>query len=139
MTEGDRAVKRIISVRNDGRGQSIFSYREVELAGTAERMLSEQLPAVNFRLRESDASYASSFHVAGDPTLLIVLSGTLRIVLRNGESRDFSAGKMFVAEDYLAAGEVFDDTEHGHRAEVVSDVPLSALHLKLEGLTSEPR
>ena len=139
MTENGRAVKRIVSVRNEGRGQSVFSHREVELAGTAERMLSEQLPAVNFRLRESDASYASGFHVADDPTLLIVLSGTLRIVLRNGESRDFSAGEMFVAEDYLAVGEVFDDAVHGHRAEVVSDVPLSALHLKLESLKIEPR
>ena len=134
MADEGKAIKRIISVRNEGQAQSVFSHREVELAGTADRMLSEQLPAVNFRLRESDATYTSGFHVAGDPTLLIVLSGTLRIALRNGESRDFSAGEMFVAEDYLAAGEVFDDAVSGHRAEVISDVPLSALHLKLEHL-----
>ena len=132
MAEGSKVLKRISSVCNDGRGRSVFSHREVELAGTAERMLSEQVSAVNFRLRTSDASYASSFHVAGDPTLLIILSGTLRIVLRDGDSCDFSAGEMFVAEDYLMEGETFNDNIHGHRAEVVGDSSLSALHLKLE-------
>jgi hypothetical protein len=132
MADDAKAIKRISCVHNDGRGRSVFSHREVELAGSAERMLSEQVSAVNFRLRTSDASYASSFHVAGDPTLLIILSGTLRIVLRDGDSCDFSAGEMFVAEDYLAEGETFDDNIHGHRAEVVGGSPLSALHLKLE-------
>ncbi|MGH1540301.1 MAG: hypothetical protein ACRBHB_07755 [Arenicella sp.] len=123
---------KIPSIQNKGQGESIFSTRTVDLQGTQERLLSEQIPALNFRLRQSDANYSSDFHVAGDPTLLIILQGTLRVELRNGESREFSAGEMFIAEDYLSVGVDFNDAVHGHRAEVVGNKALSALHLKLE-------
>ncbi|PCK07233.1 MAG: hypothetical protein COA42_15375 [Alteromonadaceae bacterium] len=119
-------------VTSDGEGASYFSARTYDLSGDQERMLSEQIPALNFRLRQSGASYASGFHVAGDPTLLIMLKGRLKIELRNGEACEFSAGEMFIAEDYLAAGVVFDELVHGHRAEVLGGDEISVLHLKLE-------
>lgn len=122
----------ITSIISDGVGASYFSARTYDLSGDQARMLSEQIPALNFRLRQSDASYASGFHVAGDPTLLIILTGKIKIELRNGEACEFCAGEMFIAEDYLAAGVVFDDCVHGHRAEVLGCDDISVLHLKLE-------
>lgn len=119
-------------ISNDGRGVSFFNIREVELKGANERMLSEQIPALNFRLRQSDGSYSSDWHVAGDPTLLIVLSGTIKIHLRNGDSKKFSSGETFIAEDYLDPAVAFDDSQHGHRAEVMDREGISVLHLKLE-------
>jgi len=132
MQNSNQAMLTIAVVSSDGVGPSQFSEREVNLSGDEQRRLSEQISAVNFRLRTSSSDYSSSYHVAGDPTLLIVLSGTVRIELRNGEYKDFTNGEMFVAQDYLSDGIDFDDLKHGHRAEVVNDVPLSVLHLKLE-------
>ena len=94
------------SVTNDGYGASYFCKKSVELSGEPSRRLSQQIDAVNFRLRSSDTSYVSGFHVAGDPTLLIILSGTVRIELHNGDSREFNAGEMFVAEDYLHESQI---------------------------------
>ena len=131
------ALITIPTVTNNGNDASVFSSREIELHGEASRALSDQVNAVNFRFRESDQSYGSDFHVAGDPTLLVILSGVVRIELRNGESRDFVRGEMFIAEDYLEEGVAFDDALHGHRAEVISEKMLegevlSVIHLKLE-------
>ena len=70
--------------------------------------------------------------MAGDPTLLVILSGCVRITLCSGEYRDFSAGEMFIAEDYLTAGVEFTADMHGHMAEVMGAASLSVLHLKLE-------
>ncbi|MGS2718293.1 cupin domain-containing protein [Eionea flava] len=122
----------ITVVTNDGDGLSYFAQREVPLSGSVERLLSDQQQAVNFRWRTSPKNYSAGFHVAGDPTLLIILSGTITIELRDGQSRCFSAGDYFIAQDYLNAGIGFDTNVHGHRAYVQGDTPLSALHLKLE-------
>lgn len=125
----------LTTVTNQGNDATVFAEREIGLQGEALRMLSEQQDCVNFRLRYSDPAFASDYHVAGDPTLLIVLSGTVRIELRNGEYKDFGAGNMFVAEDYLLPEVSFDAEVHGHRAEVVGDEALRVLHLKLEKRT----
>ena len=94
-------------------------------------MLSEQQSALNFRLRSSSSGYLSDWHVAGDPTLLIILSGVIELELRSGATKQFSAGEMFIAQDYLIAQSEFNDS-HGHRARVVGKDALQALHLKLE-------
>ena len=120
------------TVTNDGSGPSEFSKREIVLSGDDLRRLSEQQPAENFRLRTSSADYSSGYHVAGDPTLLVILRGLFKLELRNGESREFGPGEMFIAQDFLANGIEFDDSKHGHRAEVLGDTPASVLHLKLE-------
>ena len=118
------------TITNDGQGASFFGTRVIELNGEISRLLSDQIAAVNFRLRRS-VGYSADFHVAGDPTLLIVLSGTMRIELPSGESRDFSKGDMYIAEDYLAPEVAFKRGQHGHRAETVGDESYNALHLKL--------
>ena len=121
----------IPTISNDGRGASYFGMRDIELNGDMTRRLSDQIDAVNFRLRQSEG-YSSDYHVAGDPTLLIVLSGTMRIELPNGTARDFTQGDLYIAEDYLEAGIEFDDRLHGHRAEMIGDTPYKAVHIKLE-------
>ena len=119
-------------VLNNGKGISTFSTKEIALHGDPIRMLSEQQHCINFRLRHSASNYSSDWHVAGDSTLLVILKGTVRIELRNGDTKDFSAGELFIAEDYLLPDVDFDNAVHGHRAEVVGDEDLSVLHLKLK-------
>ena len=128
----DKTTLSILSIDNNGNEASFFSNREFTLNGSPERFLSEQISAENFRLRTSYAQYSSDFHVAGDPTLILVLTGILRIELRSGKYQDFTAGEMFIANDYLTADVEFNETLHGHRAEVVGTQELKALHLKLE-------
>ena len=118
-------------VLNNGEGISTFSTKEIALHGDPLRMLSEQQHCINFRLRHSASNYSSDWHVAGDSTLLVILKGTVRIELRNGDTKDFSAGELFIAEDYLLPDVVFDNAIHGHRAEVVGEEDISVLHLKL--------
>jgi len=119
-------------VVNNGQGTSFFSTREIALHGDPLRMLTEQQDCINFRLRHSTADYSSDWHVAGDSTLLVILKGIVAIVLRNGETKEFAAGELFIAEDYLLPEVVFDNAIHGHRAEVVGEEDLAVLHLKLE-------
>ena len=119
-------------VLNNGEGSSTFSTKEIALNGEPIRMLSEQQNCINFRLRHSASNYSSDWHVAGDSTLLVILTGTIRIELRNGDTKDFSAGELFIAEDYLLPNVDFDNAIHGHRAEAVGDEDLSVLHLKLK-------
>ena len=121
----------VCAVTNDGAGKSCFSERAVTLNGDEQRQLSDQIDAVNFRLRTSGEEYASDWHVAGDPTLLIMLSGTIEIELRNGQKKQFSTGGMFIAEDFLQKGAEFDESQHGHRARVVNNESIRVLHLKL--------
>ncbi len=123
--------KTIPCITSDGRGASFFSTREITLNGDSSWMLSDQQQAINFRLRSSASPYESTWHVAGDPTLLIILSGELEIELRSGKSQIFSAGDMFIAEDYLSDGVEFNSNVSGHRARVLGG-DVQALHLKLE-------
>ncbi len=94
------------------------------------------MEALNFRHRVSEPGYFSTWHVAGDPTLIIVRTGVLRTTLRNGHYRDFSAGDMFIVKDCLQKNEVFDDQVHGHTAELVGDQPLFAVHIKLAAIAA---
>lgn len=126
-----KTTKNIISVTSDGVGSTSFGSRQIDLNGEDRWFLSEQQSALNFRLRSSAPGYKSDWHVAGDPTLLIILKGTIEIEIRNGDTYQFKVGDMFVAEDYLKAGETFNEL-HGHRAKVVGRDTLEALHLKLE-------
>ena len=125
----------ISTVSNDGLGKSYFSERIIELNGDEHRRLSEQIAAVNFRLRKSDVSYASDWHVAGDPTLLLMLKGTMEIELRSGQTKAFGPGEMFIAEDFLDKGVAFDAKLHGHRAQVINQQGIHVLHLKLKKRT----
>ena len=118
-------------IENENNGASYFSEKSYELGQLGGMWISEQQSAINFRHRKSLAGYASDWHVAGDPTLIIILSGTLRLFLRNGEHRDFTKGDQFIAADYLDTDVDFDQSIHGHSAEVIGETTLEAVHIKL--------
>ena len=122
--------RKIPCISNDGHGASKFEVREIQLDGSSTWMLSEQQSALNFRLRASASQYQSDWHVAGDPTLLIILAGAIEIELRDGTSKVFNAGDMFIAQDHLPQGVPLGELA-GHRARVIGDDELNALHLKL--------
>ena len=110
---------------------SIFTDQVLSLDDYNGLFITPRIDALNFRHRMSEPNYFSDWHVAGDATLIIIRTGTLRIGLRNGKYRDFSAGDMFVAKDRLQAGEEFDSEKHGHTAMVIGNEVLTAVHIKL--------
>jgi len=112
-------------------GVSCFTDEQYSLEDYNGLFITERMDALNFRHRMSEPGYSSSWHVAGDPTLIIIRAGVLRIALRNGEYRDFKAGDQFIAMDRLQDGESFDDSIHGHTAELLGNETLLAVHIKL--------
>lgn len=125
----------VVTISVDEDYGSIFTTTEIAQAGHGELWISEQQPSVNFRYRSSPAGYASDWHVAGDPTLIIVCKGCLEIELRDGSKKRFSAGEKFIARDFLPAGLAFDSARHGHRARLIGEEEFSAVHIKLEKLS----
>jgi len=120
------------TIEGTGRtGPSLFSDVQYSLEDYNGLFITGRMDALNFRHRASEPGYFSSWHVAGDPTLIIVRSGILRLTLRSGEYRDFKAGDLFIAQDHLQVNEVFDDEVHGHSAELIGDERLLAVHIKL--------
>lgn len=97
-------------------------------------MISPRQTALNFRHRMSEPGYFSDWHVAGDPTLIIIRSGILRIGLRDESYRDFTAGDAFIAQDKLSDDITFDKNIHGHTAQVIGEQQLVALHIKLSSI-----
>ena len=126
--------KPIITISNEGGGESYFSQKTFTLEGSTTKVLSDRQHAENFRFRESPPGYESDWHVAGDPTLIIILSGCLLITLKTGQARQFMSGDMFIAEDFLKINNAFS-SEMGHKATVIGDDALTALHLKLAYLS----
>ncbi|MFT2111686.1 hypothetical protein [Marinomonas sp. 2405UD68-3] len=112
-------------------GVSVFANETYSLDDYNGLFITPRIESANFRHRMSQSGYFSSWHVAGDPTLIIIRAGTLRMTLRNGRYQDFSAGDMFIAKDCLQPDEAFDDQRHGHTAELIGDQPLLAVHIKL--------
>lgn len=116
---------------NDSMGYSVFTEQLYTLEDYNGLFISPRINALNFRHRVSKPDYFSSWHVAGDPTLIIIRAGTLRIGLRDGSYRDFSAGDLFIAQDKLEENTSFDDQVHGHTAQLIGEQELLALHIKL--------
>ncbi|MGH1439649.1 MAG: hypothetical protein ACRBBR_06035 [Cellvibrionaceae bacterium] len=115
----------------DTNGVSIFSEKTVGLSARGGMNISDQLPTLSCRLRTSAANYSSDWHVAGDPTLILIQQGKLRIYLQDNSYKDFGSGDYFVAQDALADDVIFDPKRHGHRAEVLGEQALQAVHVKL--------
>lgn len=121
-------------LHNPNSGVSLFTEEVYSLEDYNGLFISPRQEALNFRHRMSEPGYSSSWHVAGDPTLIIIRSGVLRIGLRDGSYRDFKAGDLFIAKDYLAEGVDFDSKIHGHTAKLIGDERLLACHLKLSSV-----
>jgi hypothetical protein len=113
---------------------SYFIDQQYHLADYNGLFISPRQEALNFRHRISEPGYFSNWHMAGDPTLIIIRSGMLRSGLRDASYRDFTAGDVFIAQDKLADNMDFDSQVHGHTARVIGDQQLLALHLKLSSI-----
>jgi len=121
---------------NEGSGYSRFSEKHYAVEDYNGLFITSRQGALNFRHRMSELGYSSNWHVAGDPTLIIIRSGTLRIGLRDNSYRDFSAGDLFIAQDKLPEDNIFNDAVHGHTAKVIGDDTLLAVHIKLASLNN---
>lgn len=112
-------------------GRSFWATTHWPIEERSGMFLSPRIGCSSMRLRQSKPGYATDWHVAGDPVLIIVQSGTLRIGLHAGDARDFHPGEAFIAADKLPKCQTFDSTHHGHTAKVVSETTLQAIHIKL--------
>jgi hypothetical protein len=124
---------KVIRIDTDENCISIFKATFFEKSNRGGLIISDQIGAKNFRLRESSIGYATDWHLAGDPTMIIIQKGVLRISLRNGQYQDFKAGEVFIAADNLPKGIDFNNNIHGHKAEVIGNEMLVAAHIKLDG------
>jgi hypothetical protein len=123
---------KIVCITIDENNNSVFTemfYKKEERLGM---LLSEAIGAKKFRLRESKTGYTTNWHLSGDATLISILKGTLRITLQNKNYLDFKAGDLFIAADNLPENILFDPIIHGHKAEVVGNESLFAIHIKLD-------
>ena len=118
----------------DEDGYSVFTTASWPGEQRGGLLLSPQIGASSFRLRTSQTDYTADWHVSGEPTLIVVRRGTLRIGLRDGTHRDFSAGDAFVAADCVVEGDTFNPAVHGHNSAAIGDEPLQAVHIKLAEL-----
>ena len=121
----------ITKITTNENGISVFSEIDFDVSQRGGLFLTEQIAAKNFRIRRSDVGYATDFHLAGDATFIIILKGSLKIELQNGAFKIFKPGEMFIAADNLNENAVFDNTIHGHKASVIGNVSLEAIHIKL--------
>lgn len=121
----------VTTITTNETGTSVFSESNFEVHQRGGMFLTEQIASKNFRIRKSDLGYETDFHLSGDPTLIIILKGTLKIELQNGTFKTFSSGDYFIAKDNLPEDIVFDNKIHGHKASVIGNEPLKAIHIKL--------
>ena len=131
MESVTRPIVQIVSIEADEAGTSVFTERMFMQGHRGGMLLTDRIDAQNFRIRASAPGYVTDWHLACDPTLIIVQQGTLRISLQTGEHQVFSAGDMFIAADNLPEDTTFDSSKHGHKAAVIGDTPFKAIHIKL--------
>ncbi len=120
----------ITLLTNDSNGPSYFTEAQLSEDDFNGMVITPRVDALNLRFRRSEPGYLADWHVAGDPTLIVVRQGTLRLGLRDGSTKDFTCGEQFIAQDALDEAIPFGD-QHGHTAEVIGDIALLAVHIKL--------
>lgn len=121
----------ITTITTNEYGISVFEEIDFAVEQRGGLFLTNQITAKNFRIRKSDVGYTTDFHLSGDATFIIIQKGSLKIELQNGESKTFTVGASFIAHDNLADGIVFNNKIHGHKASVVGNESLQAIHIKL--------
>jgi len=115
----------------DKYGKSVWIQSDWPIEERGRMLLSPRIDCSSLRLRRSEPGYQADWHVAGDATLIVIRSGRLKLILRDGSERTFNSGEAFIAADVTPDGQDFDPALHGHRAEVVGKDVLEAIHIKL--------
>lgn len=121
----------IPTITTNENGISIFEETDFSIHQRGGLFLTEQIGSKNFRIRKSDVGYTTDFHLAGDATFIIIQKGSLKIELQNGEFKIFNPGDCFIAQDNLPEHIEFDNVIHGHKASVIGNESLQAIHIKL--------
>ncbi|MES2864583.1 MAG: hypothetical protein V4666_10725 [Bacteroidota bacterium] len=121
----------IPTITTNENGISVFKNIDFSVQQRGGLFLTEQIGSKNFRIRKSDIGYETDFHLAGDATFIIIQKGSLKIELQNGNFQIFSPGDCFIAQDNLPENIEFDHTIHGHKASVIGNESLQAIHIKL--------
>lgn len=121
----------IPTITTNENGISVFEDIDFSVHQRGGLFLTEQIGSKNFRIRKSEVGYATDFHLAGDATFIIIQKGSLKIELQNGNYKIFNIGDCFIAKDNLPENIEFDNTVHGHKACVVGNESLQAIHIKL--------
>ena len=122
----------ITTITTNSEGISVFETTYFAVQQRGGLFLTDQITSQNFRIRKSDVGYKTDFHLAGDPTLIIIQKGSLKIELHNGDFKVFGSGDCFIAQDNLPENTGFDPTIHGHKASVFGEESLQAIHIKLK-------
>lgn len=121
----------VSTITTNDTGVSVFDEVAFDVNQRGGMFLTEQITSKNFRIRKSAPGYTTDFHLSGDETMLIILKGSLKIELQNGDYKIFSSGDYFIAKDNLPENIIFDSQIHGHKASVIGDESLEAIHIKL--------
>ena len=121
----------VSTITTNDSGISVFDEIEFDVNQRGGMFLTNQIASKNFRIRKSNSGYETDFHLAGDATFIVILKGSLKIELQNGDYKIFSAGDYFTANDNLPENIIFDSKIHGHKASVIGDESLEAIHIKL--------
>lgn len=121
----------IPTITTNENGISVFSTIDFSVQQRGGLFLTDQIGSKNFRIRKSDIGYTTDFHLAGDATFIIIQKGSLKIELQNGDFQIFTPGDCFIAQDNLPENIEFDKTIHGHKASVIGNESLQAIHVKL--------
>lgn len=121
----------VSTITTNDSGISVFDEIEFDVNQSGGMFLTDQIASKNFRIRKSNVGYETDFHLAGDATFIAILKGSMKIELQNGDYKIFSAGDYFIANDNLPENIIFDSKIHGHKASVVGDESLEAIHIKL--------
>lgn len=121
----------IPTITTNENGISIFSEIDFSVQQRGGMFLTEQIGAKNFRIRRSEVGYETDFHLAGDATFIIIQKGSLKIELQNGEFQIFKVGDCFIAKDNLPNHIEFNNQIHGHKASVIGNEIVQAIHIKL--------
>jgi len=121
----------IPTITTNENGISVFEDVDFSVQQRGGLFISDQIGAQNFRLRKSDVGYSTDFHLAGDATFISIQKGSLKIELQNGDFKIFNPGDCFIAQDNLPEHIPFDKKIHGHKASVVGNESLQAIHIKL--------
>ena len=121
----------ITQITTDTNGISVFSETEFSMQSRGGMFLTNPIGAKNFRIRKSAVGYTTDFHLSGDATFILIQKGSLKIELQNGGAKIFTVGDCFIANDNLLDNTLFDSKIHGHKATVVGNEDLLAIHIKL--------
>ena len=120
-----------VELFTDADGRAKFRETSIPLTeGTPQASLSKLFASGGYQFRMSPVGFRSQWHCTTTPQYVLILSGRMRIGLRDGSTRTFGPGEHFHSADTLPAGASFDPALHGHWSAQAGDEPLVTLFVR---------